>query len=222
MKTFKTFRFYSFLILFVLPTSLFAETTESNGFLFPDFKQGVVTLKDGKTLAGELNYYYVNRKMLFRENEKIMEFGDPASVVAVKIDDRLFINVGDGIFYEQMPAGDGCYYIQWFAKFVGGGKGVAYGGYSSLSSVETMSGFQDGGGNYGNLKLNEKYETEIKCNYYLNIKNKYKRIDSEKSLEKLFKGHETEIAGFVKEQNINFEKSSDIAKVAGFCNKFSK
>jgi len=218
----KTSSFYSFLFLFLFPAYLFAEKTLSNGFIFPDFKQGVVTLKNGSNLAGELNYYYVNQKMLFRDNGKINEFAEPASVVAVTIDGRLFINVGNGTFYEQVPAGDGFYYIQWFAKVIGGGKGVAYGGYSGLSSVKTMGSFNDGGGNYGNLKLNEKYETEIKCNYYLNIKNKYKRIDSANALDKLFKGHEAEIESFVKEQNIDFEKSSDIAKVAEFCNKFLK
>lgn len=213
----------SFLLsLFLLPSSLIAQEAESNGYIFPDFTDGFVFNKDGGRITAKLNYYTIEQKMLFKDAEgKLMEFGVPESVEAVSINDRYFVNSGNGPFYEQIAVGETHYYVQWSAKVLSSGKGVGYGGYSSTTAVTNISGIGSSG-DYTPLKPDEKVMTLTSSSYYLKVKNNYSKINSLKTLVKLFKKHQSEIEGFVNDQKIDFTKASDIAKVAEFCYPFTK
>jgi len=213
----------SFLMtLLLLPTCLFAQEAESNGYLFPDFTNGFVLNKDGSRINAKLNYYTIEQKMLFKDAEgKIMEFGVPESVEAVNINDRFFVNSGNGPFYEQIAVGDTYYYIQWSAKILSSGKGVGYGGYSNTTAVTNISGIGSSG-DFTPLNADEKVMTFTECSYYLKIKNNFKKINSLKILVKLFKKQQVEIEKFVTVEKIDFTKASDIAKIAQFCYPFTK
>jgi len=213
----------SFLLsIFLLPTILFAQEAESNGYIFPDFTDGIVFNKDGSRISAKLNYYTIEQKMLFKDAEgKIMEFGVPESVEAVNIKDRFFVNSGNGPFYEQIAVGETEYYVQWSAKILSSGKGVGYGGYSNTTAVTNLSGIGNAG-DFTPLNADEKVMTLTECNYYLKIKNSFKKINSLKILVKLFKKQQAEIESFVSVQKIDFTKASDIAKVAVFCYPFTK
>jgi len=209
------------LFLFLFSASVSAQEEEkSNGFLFPDCMPGFVLLKDGSRVSASLNYSCTTQHILFKDqNEALLEFEDLTKIIMVEIHGRIFVNIGMGVFYEQVSAGDGFYYIQWISKVISVQKGVAYGGYSSLSSVTSVSSMANNG-SYTTLNLREKNATKLDCYYFLKVRNKYKKITSANAVAKLYKGHEAEILKFAEDQKLDFKKASDIAKITEYCQQF--
>lgn len=211
------------LFILVLPVCLMAQETKNGGYLFPEFQQGTVLLKNGTLYTVKLNYNCISGIMLFKDEEdQTLAFSDVNAVVAVTIGDRVFIKGGGDSFYEQKSAGNGFYYILWSAKVISNEKGGAYGTYSSTTAVTSYSGFTGSDGKFTSLKPNERMVTALDSSFYLKINNRFRKINSAKSLTKLFKGHEPEVESFVKEQSIDFNKSSDMERVVVFCEKFAK
>ena len=70
----------------------------------------------------------------------------------------------------------------------------------------------------GTVKLNpdEKFRMRTDKFYYLKPGKSYKRFHSAKTLGKLFKGFESEIARFANEQSIDFTKTDDVARIVEY------
>jgi len=217
----KTLRSHLFILLLLFPAFLVAQEEGDNGYLFPDFMQGTVLFKNGGVEPAMLNYNYVTKLMLLKDNkDQILEFSDLSSIVAINIDNRVFIKGKNNAFYEQVPAGNGFYYIQWFGKTISQERAGAYGTYSSTSAVTTYSTINSDN-RVIQLKVGEKAKTKKNCNFCLKVKNNFKSFDSARTLGKLFKGHEAEIEKFAAEQKIDFSKAPDIERMVVFCEKFA-
>lgn len=221
----KTSKLYLYLFLMLFPSMLSAQVASkdslSNGYLFKDFTDGVVLTKDGNRTAAQLNYYCIQELMLFKDAAGVvMEFATPDDVEAATIGDRLFVNSRKKAFYEVIEVGKTCYYIQWIGKIISEGKGGGTGyGYSATTATTSLYGQLRPGAS--RLKNDEKFTTKTECNYFLKIKNSYKKINSLSMLKKVYKGHEEEIDQFANEQKIDFNESSNIAKMIEFCSKFN-
>jgi len=221
----KTSKLYLYLFLMMLPSILSAQVASkdslSNGYLFSDFTDGFVLTKDGNRTPASLNYYCIQELMLFKDAKGIvMEFALPDDIEAVTIGDRLFVNSNKSAFYEVIEVGKTCFYIQWIGKIISEGKGSGTGyGYSATTATTNLSGQLRPGAS--KLKNDEKFITKTECNYFLKIKNSYKRINTLGMLKKVYKGHEVEIDTFANEQKIDFSQSSQIAKIIQFCSKFN-
>jgi hypothetical protein len=217
----KTFRSHLLFLLLLFPASLVAQEEGNNGYLFPDFMQGSVLFKNGGAEPAMLNYNYVTKLMLLKDSkDQILEFSDLSSITAIKIENRVFIKGNNNVFYEQVPAGNGYYYLQWFGKIVSQEKAGAYGTYSSTSAVTTYSTL-NADNRVIQLKPGERVETKKNCKFYLKVKDRFMLFDSARTLGKLFKGHEAEIKEFAAEQKIDFSNASDIERIVVFCEKFA-
>lgn len=213
---------YLYLLLLLFPTVLFAQDTLSNGYIFPEFSDGFVLGNDGSRIAAKLNYSCIDEKMLYMDNDKIMEFGVPESVSIVTIGERCFVNSGTGPFYEEIAAGESFLYVQRMAKVIQIGKDSGYGGFSGTTAITNVSRVGTTGGSLSPLKSSEKIETKTDNSFYLKIKNKFKKINNLKMVQKLYKGQETKIEAFVNEQKIDFSKISDMTKLVEFIGKLNK
>lgn len=219
MKALRTAFLLSF---FLFSAFLSAQEAESNGYLFPEYIQGTVLFDNGSAASAKLNYNCMDQRMFFMESDSVvLAFAEPAKILLVTIAERRFINGKNGAFFEQVPAGDGFFYIRWSSRIVSTKKASAYGSYSSTTAITNLGGFVSGG-RYIDLKSNEKISSRITANFFLKIKNSYKSIDSVKALTKLYKGYESDIERFVTEQHIDFNQASDIARVVEYCNTLTK
>ena len=214
----KTIQFCFYLFVIGSFNSLFAQTEEGNGMLFPQFEKGIVTFKDGRQSSASLNYDIIQQQMVFLDvDSTVMSLSNPLDYLAVIIGEHRFFPVSSsGIFYEEVQAGKASFFVDWRAAKVSQGKAAAYGGYSQTQSSTSYGSWHDSAGGIVRLNPNEKFKLEIKCTYYLKIGNSYKRFFSAKSLGKLFKGHELEIEEFADKQSINFSKTDDIARIVEY------
>ena len=186
--------------------------------LFPQFETGTVIFKNGIRSTASLNYDMIQQQMLFLEADStVMAVANVRDIGVILIGDRRFLPVSSqDIFYEEIPVGEGAFFVRHKAIRLSKGKAAAYGGYSQVSSATSYGSWQDGTGNTVKLNPDEKFELKVERAYYLKSGNSYKSFSSAKSLGKLFKGHESAIEKFANEHSINFSKTEDIARIVEY------
>jgi len=198
--------------------SLFAQKEEiGNGMIFPNFEKGTVIFKTGPASSATLNYNMLQEEMVFlNPDSTIMAIANPLEVSVVVIGNRRFLPVSQsGVFYEEIQAGKGSFFIQRKAIMLSEGKAAGYGGYSQTSSVQSYGSIHSEG-SYVKLNPDEKFRMKADSAFYLKSGNSYKKFSSAKALGKLFKGHETEIEEYANTQSINFSKTADVARIVEY------
>ena len=215
MKTIQLF-FYLFALFYF--NSAFAQEELGNGMLFPQFENGTVVFKNGVRSAASLNYNIIQQEMLFKSSDStIMAIANPSEIIVIIIEERRFFPVtSGGIFYEEIPAGKGSFFIQRKAIMLSQGKAAGYGGYSATSSITSYGTLYSGSGNVINLNPDEKFKLKNNNFYYLKSGKNYKKFSSAKTLGKLFKGQESKIEKFANEQSINFSSIDDVTMIVEY------
>ena len=213
----KTIRLFLYLFILGSFNSLFAQEVVGSGMIFPHFEKGVAIFKNQTRTSALFNYDMMQQQMLFLGADSVvMTLANPLEILVVIIGERRFLPISaQGVFYEEVQAGKGSLFVQWEASMLSAGKAAAYGGYSSTSSITSYGSWQSRG---SNVKLNpdEKFRLSVKATYYLKSGNSYKKFFTAKSLGKLFKGHESEIEKYAKEQSIDFSKSDDVVRIVEY------
>jgi len=215
----KTIRLFFLVYILCCFNSLFAQEEMGNGLLLPQFEKGEVVFKNGARNSALLNYSLSQQEMLFKDaDDAIMALADPTEVLVVIIGERRFFPISSkGIFYEEVQAGNGSFFVQHKAIMLSEGKASAYGGYSQTSAITSYESLS--GSSYGTIyKLNpdEKFKLKNENFYYILSGKSYKKFNSAKSLGKLFKGQEAKIEAFAKENSVNFSKINDITRVVEY------
>jgi len=214
----KTIRLVFCLLIAGCFNSLFAQEVVGNGMLFPQFEKGVVIFKDGRRTSASLNYDMIRQQMLFLQADStVLAIADPLAIAVAIIGQRRFLPVStQGVFYEEIPAGNNSFFVDRSAILLSEGKAAAYGGYSKTQSSTSIGSWHSSMGGLVKLNPDEKFRLEIKSTCYLKIGNSYKSFISARTLGKLFKGHESEVEKFAKEQSIDFSKTDDIARIVEY------
>jgi len=214
-----TVRFMICIFAIFFFNSTFAQDEVGNGLLLPKFENGTVVFKNGSRSSALLNYDIVQQEMLFINADSMaLAISNPQDIIVVIIGERRFLPVSsEGIFYEEIPAGTGSFFVHRKASMISKGKAAAYGGYSSTSSTTTLGAYHDSSSGVSfKMKQNEQFNLTKSVTYYLKSGNSYKRFNSAKSLGKLFKGRESEILKFANEQSVNFSKIDDIKQIVEY------
>jgi len=217
-----------FLIVFYLflPLFLFAQKDADWRYLFDKFDQGEVVYKKGAKDNADFNYFLITGKMVFLSKDGVvMEFTNPSIVSHVNIKGRVFEQIKNDIFYEQIKINDNCdLYVHWLTKVVSKGREGAYGKEtkeSGMFGVHYLSKFSSNIGYY-DLDVKGQYDISSNNGYFLKIDGKFKKFSSTDSLAKLFKGHEKEIKEYFKTQRVDFKDVEDVKKAVNYCSQFMK
>jgi hypothetical protein len=184
-------------------------------FLFPQFENGYVILKEGYTkLSTQFNYDMVDEVMIYRESEKSIIVLDASAVVSVIINGRIFIPSKGLAFYEKIEAGSNEFYICHKTKEISGGKATGYGGYSQTASV---TGLVVSTSNTTYMfHPDEKIEGIDESAVYLKNGKKFEKINSLKTLLKFFKSHQTEIEVYSKDNKTNFNAIGNVVAIVEY------
>ena len=216
----KTIRLWFCVFMLCCFNSLFAQEEEiGNGLLFPQFEKGVVVFKNGIRSSASFNYNMLQQEMLFQDADSIiMAISNPSEILVVIIGERRFFPTSTKcIFYEEIEAGTGSFFIQRKATELSEGKPAGYGGYSQTSAITsygTLSGSNTG--QVYKLNTNEKFRIKNEYMFYLRSGNSYKKFNSANTLGKLFKGQESKIKEFAKEHSIDFFDPTDVAQIVEY------
>jgi len=182
-------------------------------YLFPEFTQGVILMKDGEKNETLLNYNSLTEEMIFENNGKQMAISqrDFARIDTVYIKDRKFIPSID-LFVETIYDSKWDLLVEHKCDMKQPGKPAGYGGTTETTAVTSYSSFSAGGMAY-QLKLPEGYETRSYFYYWLRRDGKLNKFMSMRELKKLFKDKEDLIKPYVKEYNIKYDNQESIVQL---------
>lgn len=210
----KTFNFFFFINLCLLPIFSFAQENISEKILlFPEFKQGIITFNNGNKIYSQLNYNTYKEEMIYidKQNDTLV-IANPSHIAEIKIEDHLFENYKNDIFFEKTNTPFSDLYIRWKTKSHSKGKKMPYGGQTNSTSNDTRSLFLHPDNQTYKLQTNEDLIIEENYTFYIKEGNDFKKLDSSKSLSKAFNTDESMIKDYIKSQKLNIKKSGDMRK----------
>lgn len=196
-------------------------SAQSPIYLFKDYTDGSVALKNRTFVRTKLNMDTFHDKLLYMDGDNIMELDDFSDVSAVYIGDRTFIPYGKSL-YEVIDLGSNTsLLIKWHQKKNSLGKKGAYDQYTHASSTTSIdpnyhspSVFQRGG--------EEVFQTISENSYAIMIGGKVKKFTDRRSFLKIFPDKKEVIEEYINAENILFNNPDDVIKLARFAADQSK
>ncbi len=207
-------------ILLTLSLPLMSQNTEKvtgPQFLFPEFTDSEVTLKNGNTEIIKLNYNTLTELMVFEMEGNVYEIVNPGLVDTIYMHNSIFVPAGE-VFYEVLLVAPISLFVQHVGKLIPPGKPSGYGGTSQVSSTRMVSALQHDVGAY-NLKLPDDYKVTNHPVYWINNDNVLSSFISKKQFLKIFPEKKGELKKYIKENRIKFEEQSSLIILIAHCNE---
>ncbi|GLU52088.1 hypothetical protein [Dyadobacter frigoris] len=188
-------------------------------YQFEEFNPGKVYFRNGRIANARLNYnlFYGEIEFIDTKNDTLL------------LNDQDFMDsiaIGSEIFY-YLPRQGHIREIKNYGKVRLGEKQVlavldneresAYNHYSATSAISNYKTFSNQNGSQW-MKPSDNVVFKRKSIHFFIDKNKQFYIPSKASTLKLFRDNSKEINDYIKEQNIDFSKQSDLTKLLEFCN----
>ena len=211
-------RIFFLLILSLFFTASYSQKVEViiSHYLFPQFTEGTILMKDGKINTLSLNFNSLTEEMVFRASSKVMAIvkGEIELVDTVYIKDRRFVVLNDK-FMELLYNGGIELYAEHKCSVIAPGKPGPYGTTSQTSSTATISSLYTGGTVYA-LSLPEGYSTRPYTYYWIKKNGELTKFTNIKQLQKFYADKKESYKAYNKENAVKFENQESIAKMVKY------
>jgi len=208
---------------YVLSQQTINTRLDSSLYLFPQFTDGTVKLKDFKILKGKLNYnFYLDQMQFLGPNNTIMTLAEPEKVDSVDIGDHKFINFKN-TFIETISKGPVYLYLRTHVGRTTRKIG-AYGttgidsGISTVSSFTAYTSDKQGTTEINSLKSNEKTVQHTDLIFYILNSGEIKKISNQKDLIKCFSSNKDLIQQELERQHTKFNSIESMKKIIDWIN----
>ncbi len=187
-------------------------------YLFENFTQGFVYLKNDTIITVPLNLNTLNQEILFKKDAVTLKLDMPNKIDSVVIDNRVFIPYGK-MFYEFIYGSKLKLLVQnktrWDTKSLAG-----Y-GHSKLASTTVQSNFIQGG-SIEALDSGVEIEYHDDSSFYISNDNALLTASKLKNYTEMFPEMKDVIRTFVKDNKLNIKRKNDMFKLVLFINKTLK
>lgn len=156
-------------------------------YLFTEFINAKVLMKNGTSQNAMMNYNIVTEKMVYEKDGKFYDLINPETVDTIFILDKKFTPVGKRYYEFLLKVPQITLFIQHKGELLSAGKPAGYGGTSQLSATTTLSSIELAGGRY-NLPLSSDFIVNKTSVYWILKKNELLSFINEKQFLKLFPG----------------------------------
>jgi len=210
-------------VFFALSVKGYSQSTSSGEtpqFLFNDFSDGIIRMKNGSIQKTVLNYNLVSEKVVYQKDGNLFDLIGLDLIDTVLINESVFIPV-EGVFYEVLYVAPVSLFLQWKGSIIPPGKPAGYGGTSQVSNTKMLSSVELNSGYY-NIKLPNDYTVNVEKRYWLRSEGSMTSFINERQFLKLYPTHEEELKNFIKKNKIKFEKETDVVKIIAYINGLSK
>jgi hypothetical protein len=208
-------RFFYLLIFSLWVTTSYSQekALEVSHYLFPEFTQGIILMKNGTKNKAFLNYNSLTEEMIFKNKDNMLAIGETELelVDTVFIRDRKFITLNKK-FVELISHSKYDLYVEHKCKLIPPGKPSAYGGTSETSAITSYSSINSGGRLYA-LKLPEDYEIKPFTFYWLKKNGELNKFISMKQLMKIYDDKKELFKDYVKKHDVKYENQESIAEL---------
>jgi len=211
---------YCLFLAFVVSLQfLFAQnrTKAITHYIFPEFVEGVVLMKNGKKNEVAINYNAISEEMVFVKGSLKLAIGSTESelIDTIFMDNKKFIRLG-GKFVEILHQSNDCdLYVEYKCKLDYPGKPVGYGGTSETAAVDAYSVSYSNGVVY-ELELPDDYETKPYLIYYLKQEGVVYEVTNLRQFMKQFKEKQDLFKDYVKVNNVKFENTEQVVGLINY------
>lgn len=190
---------------------------ENSHYLFPEFNQGVVLMKDGKRNNALLNYNALTEEMVFEKKGTKLAIGknEIPLVDTVFISDRKFVTL-DNKFVELIYHSKWELYIEHKCRLEEEGTPTGYGGTSQTSAARSISTLSMDGRVIYDLKLPDDYKTKPYDFYWLKKNAELHRFINLKELKKIFNDKKDLIKKYSKTHRLKYHDQECVIQLIGF------
>ena len=188
-------------------------------YLYPEFNTGEVHFKNGAKQQAQLNYNAFFQQMIFQQNGVMMAIENADAVDTIILSRRKFIPVDTLYFEVKTMEHSQPYFIMHNAKVTKAEQtGSAYSGISATGSAQTvdLTTYRLSAQSPYQLRLPVEYNVEHSELFFIKQQNRLIQLKSSKQMKDLFPGKEAQLKKYIKDNNINFSKESDIQKLLLF------
>lgn len=196
-----------------------AQTTADGSrpqFLFPEFVQGKVRMRNGLSQSLKLNYNTVSEKMVYEKEGLLYDIVNVWMIDAVIIQNTMFVSVGT-VFHQLLFIGPMPLLAYYRGEIIPSGTIVGYGGTSQVSNAKSITSLKLGIGDY-NDRLPPDYIVKNEKVYVVKRDGKFQNFVNEKQFLKIFPYKELELKKFIRQNRIRFDNDSDLIQLVEFCN----
>jgi len=189
----------------------------NSNFLFPQFTDGKVVLKDGTVAGGKLNYNAsIDQMQFIGAKDVVLNIAEPNKVAMVIIQDRNFIYLKD-FFVEQLSDGTVKLYARLHQDQLVEKIG-AYGGATAVANIKSLSSVNSGTGNYLELKSDEKVTYTKTLTYYVTVNGKTKIVYDQNDFLKCFPSKKDLVKKEIEKENCKFTSVESVKKIVDWMN----
>ena len=182
-------------------------------YLYPQFVQGQIVLKNNKTSAYMINYNMLQNEIEFINGNDTLIIGKKKDLKYVIVENDTF-TYSSGyvkhIFGQELKI-----YCKDKINFKDILKKGAMGVVNRSAGIETNSSLDSQALSY-DLVVSEDMVFRREVSYYVTTSNGSLEQFKKQNVLKQFSNHKAEIQKYLKTNNINFQKQEDIVKLAGY------
>lgn len=218
-KNLSSYSVKTFLIIFVMgiPGYIIGQemrTGPKPQYLFPDFNQCKLKMKDNHTKTAVMNYNIVTGFMVFIRDDEYLDLLNPEMVDTIYLNDRLFIPVGKA-FYEVLQSRPLPLFVQHKGEVLPPGKPAAYGGTSQTSSSDYSTTVNLPGGQF-NLPLPTDFKVRMTTIYWIRQNDEWLDFTTGTQFLKLCPGKKDSLKSFIKENRIKMNNPEHVKKLVDY------
>lgn len=204
---------YFFFIAVLLCSSVSAQQQVKKAvpilhYVFDTFVPGKVQMKSGEVFERRLNYNTITGEMIFEEKGKYLAVKEPLKVDTVFIAGRKFVPVAK-VFYELLYNGANPLFQEFTAKLIEPGASIGYGNASATTNAVSINSLMRTGQAY-EMKLPDDYQVVPGFTFWIWKDGKYQKAGSAKQLSSVFPEKKQWINEFIKTNQTDFLKRSDV------------
>lgn len=178
-------------------------------YLFDDFTDGTVVLKNRSVVKTKFNLDIFHDKFLYMDGDQVMEMTDFSNVSTVLIGDRTFIPQGKALYEVIELDPENNLLVKWHRKKNPMGKKGAYDQIAHASSTQSLDPDY-----YSPSVTKEAARDEMRTiseNRYGMLSNgKLHTFTDKRSFLKLFPDRKEELEAFINEQHLLFTNADDV------------
>jgi hypothetical protein len=185
-------------------------------YLFPEFQEGKVLMKDGTEVKTRLNYNALTEEVIFDDHGNILAIGKNVipQIDTVFIGDKKYL-YKDGKFLEVLHDSSYKFFVQHKCRVIPPGKPAAYCGTSEISAIDSYSSLISDGRVY-DLKLPDDFKVKPYMVYWIEKEGKFKSFLSLGQLKSFYKKKKKLYEEYVKNHKVEFEDPKSIADLVNY------
>lgn len=190
------------------------DNIETSHYLFPEFTQGVILMKDGKRNNALLNYNSLTEEMIFdnKGQKRALLTNEILLFDTVFIKDRKFV-VLNGKLFELVYHSIWDLFAEHKCKFEEQGKSAPYGGTSHTGASTSVSSIYSQGGVVYGLKLPDEYKTDPYIIYWLKKNGELYRFINMRELKKLYEDKKDLYKKYSKNNRVKYQDQESIIQL---------